>query len=315
MRSLASISFTVALAVFAVLPAFAQRGFHRAGGWPMSGGAAIAGRPSAVFRQHAVPFPAAPHFHESVGRPFFAQPPMYVRRYQSPGMRRNFPGEAYGGGGRRDWGRWGGRRHHHRHNGPGVGYQTPYGGQVPYFYSYSTYFVPNQFGYPFGFDSFLDGDDYDSFYNGQPLDSGAGPDGYAAGYADGYSTQYPQGREGEYDQAPAAWAAAAPPPASEPYREPYLGNGAGQFSQAPEPLAGSSGAATADVKSQPATTLIFADGRPSEKIYNYIVTPTTLYSFHGGRREEIPVSAINVAATEAANRAAGVDFSLPASAN
>ncbi len=58
-------------------------------------------------------------------------------------------------------------------------------------------------------------------------------------------------------------------------------------------------------------TLVFKDGRAPEKIHNYALTRTTLY-VTDGRRREIPVAALDLTATEQANRAAGVDFQLPA---
>jgi hypothetical protein len=57
-------------------------------------------------------------------------------------------------------------------------------------------------------------------------------------------------------------------------------------------------------------TLVFKDGRAPEKIYNYALTRTTLY-VTDARRQEIPVAALDLAATEKVNRAAGVRFQLP----
>ncbi len=57
-------------------------------------------------------------------------------------------------------------------------------------------------------------------------------------------------------------------------------------------------------------TLIFKDGRAPEKIYNYALTRTTLY-VTDAKRQEIPVAALDLAATEKVNRAAGVQFQLP----
>ena len=64
---------------------------------------------------------------------------------------------------------------------------------------------------------------------------------------------------------------------------------------------------------QPATTLIFKDGRPPVQIHNYALTGSTLYALDGESRQEIPLSLLDVPATVAANRAAGVDFALPVS--
>jgi hypothetical protein len=59
-----------------------------------------------------------------------------------------------------------------------------------------------------------------------------------------------------------------------------------------------------------AVTLVFKDGRPPEKIHNYALTRTMVY-VTDGRHQEIPVAALDLAATEKANREAGVSFQLP----
>jgi hypothetical protein len=64
---------------------------------------------------------------------------------------------------------------------------------------------------------------------------------------------------------------------------------------------------------QPATTLIFNDGRPPAQVHNYALTASTLYNLDGESRLEIPLSHLDVPATVEANRAAGVDFALPVS--
>jgi hypothetical protein len=67
------------------------------------------------------------------------------------------------------------------------------------------------------------------------------------------------------------------------------------------------------VHAQPATTLIFKDGRPSLQVHNYALTATTVYTLDGESPQEIPLSLLNLPATVEANRAAGIDFALPAS--
>jgi hypothetical protein len=69
-------------------------------------------------------------------------------------------------------------------------------------------------------------------------------------------------------------------------------------------------AVTPAVEDADAVTLVFKDGRPAEKIRNYALTRTTLY-VTDGRRREIPVAALDLTATEKANREAGVSFQLP----
>jgi hypothetical protein len=103
---------------------------------------------------------------------------------------------------------------------------------------------------------------------------------------------------GDYGQEPVdgQFAENAPPA----FRPPYQG----PVEVAPVP---------APVHPQPATTLVFKDGRPSTQVHNYALTATTLYALDGESRQEIPLSLLDVPATVAANRAAGVDFALPVS--
>jgi hypothetical protein len=69
---------------------------------------------------------------------------------------------------------------------------------------------------------------------------------------------------------------------------------------------------TAAVHAQPATTLIFKDGRPPVEVHNYALTGSTLYALNGESSQEIPLSELNLPATVETNRKAGVDFALPA---
>jgi hypothetical protein len=61
-----------------------------------------------------------------------------------------------------------------------------------------------------------------------------------------------------------------------------------------------------------ATTIVFKDGRPPEQIRNYALTQTNLYVMDQQRRD-IPLDQIDLAATEKANRAAGIEFQVPQS--
>ncbi len=67
---------------------------------------------------------------------------------------------------------------------------------------------------------------------------------------------------------------------------------------------------------QPAesVTIVFNDGRPPEKIHNYLLTPATLYVMDQ-HRCEIPVAELDLAATTKVNREAGIDFRLPVPSN
>ena len=59
-----------------------------------------------------------------------------------------------------------------------------------------------------------------------------------------------------------------------------------------------------------AVTIVFKNGRPSEQIHNYALTRTTLYVLDQ-RHQDIPIEDLDLAATEQANRDAGIDFQLP----
>lgn len=62
--------------------------------------------------------------------------------------------------------------------------------------------------------------------------------------------------------------------------------------------------------SRKAVTLIFKDGRASERAYNYMLSPTAVYVLDGDRHT-IPIAELDVTATRQVNQAAGVDFQLP----
>lgn len=90
-----------------------------------------------------------------------------------------------------------------------------------------------------------------------------------------------------------------PPPAYTPWPE-----------SSPTPAPSSEPPSSAAVNLTAPVTLVFKDGRPPEKIHNYLLTATTLSVLDQGRRE-IPVDQIDLPATAATNRKAGVDFALP----
>lgn len=65
---------------------------------------------------------------------------------------------------------------------------------------------------------------------------------------------------------------------------------------------------------EPATTLVYKNGRPSEQIHNYLLTAKTLYVLDSSRRREIPLDEVDLAATQKVNQEAGVDFQVPTAA-
>lgn len=191
----------------------------------------------------------------------------------------------------------GGDHHHHRRP-----YDRGFGGG--YVYPYAVW--PD---YPIVLDPWLFGPDwYDSDasdangYGGYPESTGY-PDSQS--YAESPDAGYPaQGYAAEPDQGQQTMPQDAAPPPYYPqqgYRQPY----------APQNFAQPSRGSAAP-SSENAVTLIFKDGRPPEQIHNYLLTATTLTVLDQHDRE-IPLDQIDVAATQAANRATGVDFRVPAS--
>jgi hypothetical protein len=64
-------------------------------------------------------------------------------------------------------------------------------------------------------------------------------------------------------------------------------------------------------EARPPLTVIFKDGRAAESIENYMMTATVLTNFDSNHYERIPLDQIDLAATQQANRANGVDFQIP----
>jgi hypothetical protein len=109
----------------------------------------------------------------------------------------------------------------------------------------------------------------------------------------GYNGQQPD--QGSYEQGPYEQG---------PYQGPPI-----PYQPQPQPHTAAPSSAPASETGE-AVTLVFKDGRPSEQIHNYILSRTTL-SVLDQHHQEIPVGDLDLAATQKANRDAGVDFSLP----
>ena len=146
---------------------------------------------------------------------------------------------------------------------------------------YAGYPWMNTFGY--GFPLAYGGLPYD---NGQDDTGGAQPGPQQPDYGEQPPADY-------VSEPPARQMADNAPPA---FRPPYQG----QTDNAP-------------VSAQPATTLIFKDGRPPIQVHSYALTANTLYALDGDSHKEIPLSLVDVQATIETNRAGGVDFALPSS--
>ncbi|MGC2400004.1 MAG: hypothetical protein WA510_09485 [Acidobacteriaceae bacterium] len=130
-------------------------------------------------------------------------------------------------------------------------------------------------------------------YPGLPL-------GYDAPYFNDWQDEQAPPQQTEYSAPPMGGDSAEPPPTEaaanfpSPFRPPY---------GAP--------VEAAPVHAQPATTLVFKDGRPPINIHSYALTGRTLYALDGDSHQEFPLSLLDLPATVEANHKAGVDFALP----
>jgi len=163
------------------------------------------------------------------------------------------------------------------------------------------------YGAGYGDYGWLDANDpgYDSGYD-PGYDSGSGDNGsYHVGpYQDGAGAGAEgYGEQGQGDPRQAADGDQQPVP----YVEESRGAVGGYSAPAVERR---SYVAQPSLYNSDAVTLVFKDGRAPEKIHNYALTRTTLY-VTDGRRREIPVASLDLAATEKVNHAAGVQFQLP----
>jgi len=97
-------------------------------------------------------------------------------------------------------------------------------------------------------------------------------------------------------------------------RGPIIDNGLPLYGQPEDSPAGAAVAPAAvpqePVVAQPTTVLVFKDGRRSE-VGNYAIVGGTLFDFSGDRARKIQIADLDLAATQKANDAAGVEFKLP----
>lgn len=212
--------------------------------------------------------------------------PFYRGNTPSPARRYGHDGDWHGHDG--DW-----DHHHHR-----AVYW--YGSVYPYSYWYGSYPVVTGYVNPwlfdncwsqwYGWSAWCDVDGYSSYSSDVPApyrEYGTDPQQY-------YQNQNQNQNENQ-DQP------AAPP--TQPQRVPDAQPTRPQYSpsSATSPVASSSA---------PTVIVIFNDGRPPEKIQNYLLTSRTLTVLDPNYRE-IPLAKVNLAATVQANRAAGVEFRVP----
>lgn len=103
-----------------------------------------------------------------------------------------------------------------------------------------------------------------------------------------------------------------PPWGGEQPPQEYEGYGP-EYSPSPYPPPATQAVAPAPLRNQPELTLIFKDGH-TQVVRNYLLTPSQLIVMDeaaSGREPRIPLSELNLPATERAAQQAGLDFSPP----
>jgi hypothetical protein len=121
----------------------------------------------------------------------------------------------------------------------------------------------------------------------------------------GPQAPYEEGPGGPYqDQGSYADQGYAPPA-----RAPYNPEGYPPATQ--NSGAAQSTAAQEDGLDHPAVTLVFNDGRPPLQVHSYVLTGSSVLIAEKGHQRVIPVTDLDLPATVAQNREAGVDFKLP----
>ncbi len=154
------------------------------------------------------------------------------------------------------------------------------------------------YGYPlFGYPAFGYDDGFDNSSNDQNFQGNAAANDAPAGY--GYQDGPPQG-PGEAYGGPVDPAYGYGPPNG---ARPAYNAGVGASAESAQ-------ASVSDGLQHPAVTLVFKDGHKLQA-QNYAVTQTRILITDNSKERDVPISALDVDATAAANDAAGVEFSLP----
>jgi hypothetical protein len=152
-------------------------------------------------------------------------------------------------------------------------------------------------GLPYYADSlgFVDADNGADDTNQQPQPNAPARQDYAA------QPPYPEGPpEDGYTSPRAPYAPQGyPPPPS---------NGGQNSAQS---AANQDAATQSDGLDHPAVTLVFNDGRQPMTVHSYVLTGSSVFVAENGHQRVIPVADLDLPATIAQNREAGVDFQLP----
>lgn len=122
----------------------------------------------------------------------------------------------------------------------------------------------------------------------------------------GSQAPYAEGPAGPYQDQGSYSDQGYAPPARTPYNpDAYPRNTVAAQSAAPQD----------DGLDHPAVTLVFNDGRPPMQVHSYVLTGSSVLIAEKGRQRVIPITDLDLAATVAQNREAGVDFKLPGGGN
>ncbi|HZD78033.1 MAG TPA: hypothetical protein VE218_13580 [Acidobacteriaceae bacterium] len=268
------LAVAVAGMAFASVPSVAQHGsggHFSSGAGHFSGGAVRGGQGAGGFRANS--FGARPGIAPSSELPRDTAPHWETRSYFQ-GQPNGFRGHGQRGN-RADYGR---RRNR-------VGYGVGFVG-FPYY------------GYP---SAFVDGDTDDD-YGGDDTAQQVQPDavnGPEYGPENGPGGAYDEGAPPPYP-GPYADQGYPPPP---PPRAPHAPVG--------QPQQPNSAAEQSDGLDHPAVTLVFNDGRPPLQVHSYALTGSSVFVAEEGHQRVIPITDLDLPATIAQNREAGVDFELP----
>lgn len=213
-----------------------------------------------------------PGFHPGMSRP------LYRGNGSTPERFRRLGGDQ---GHNRDRDHDGDRDHHHH----GRDYWSAYW----YGYGYPYYYGPVFTGYvdPWLFAP----DDYGYDNSGYAANDGYGGYGYGDDVPAPYRNygQQPNQPEDNDEQSTAPQAPSGRPA--------YNGDEGGSGT-------------TAAAARENTITIIFKDGRPPEHVQNYLLTSSTL-TVLDTHYHQIPLADVDIAATQEASRAAGVDFHVP----
>jgi hypothetical protein len=160
-------------------------------------------------------------------------------------------------------------------------------GHRPRFGGWYGYGYPGLVGYPYPL--LLD----PGFYDWNDSEDSSYAQNYASPENPGYGDEAPYADYGYQPGVPGA--NVAPQPELENRPTP------------PQTQAGSANSPSA----QPPLMLFFKNGRAPEKIQNYMLTEKSLIDLDRQQYDEIPLKDVDVAETQQANRAAGIEFQIP----